>query len=79
MKYLLWLVVLLLVLWVLKRSRKPSRQAPETSATPTSAPQEMAVCVQCGVHLPREDAVAGIRGLYCCVAHRADAHDRNPD
>lgn len=80
MKYLVWLLVLLLVWWAMSRARKSARSDTPTTPTPNAPPmQNMAVCLQCGVHLPREEAVAGTRGLYCCVAHRTDAQDRNPD
>ena len=81
MKYLLWLLILLLVWWVVMRARKPTRDKPGTQAADAASPpvQNMAVCLHCGVHLPREEAVAGTRGAYCSVAHRADANDRNPD
>lgn len=80
MKYLFWLLILLLVWWAVRRARQPARHHTEPAPTPDTPPaQNMAVCLQCGVHLPREEAVAGSRGLYCCVAHRTDAHDQNPD
>jgi len=38
----------------------------------------MVSCAHCGIHLPRDEAVAGTRGLYCSSAHRSAEGDRNP-
>lgn len=80
MKYLLWLLILLLVWWAFTRMRKraDTDTTPPPAASPNAPVKDMAVCLQCGVHLPREEAVTGSRGLYCSVAHRADANDHNP-
>ncbi|MEN9888136.1 MAG: hypothetical protein RL559_173 [Pseudomonadota bacterium] len=76
MKYLFWLLVVLLVGWAWRRSRA---KASPPSAPPTPAhPQDMVVCLHCGVHLPQAEAVAGTLGLYCSSAHRSAAGDRNP-
>lgn len=77
MKYLFLLLVILLVIWVIKRSRAASRNqtppAPEAKNT-----SEMVSCAHCGIHLPQEEAVSGQKGLYCSTEHRAAAQDRNP-
>lgn len=76
MKFLLIIAVVLLAVW-LWRSGRRSGAAPDTppskpTATPPD-PQEMVRCAQCGVHLPRSDAVAGRKGVYCSVEHRQGA------
>jgi uncharacterized protein len=38
----------------------------------------MVSCSHCGIHLPRDEAVAGTLGLYCSTTHRSAANDRNP-
>ena len=76
MKYLFWLLVIGLVWWAFKRSQKPAPQAP--TAQSTAAPQDMAQCAQCGIHLPLGEAVLGEKGLYCSTEHRTAAQDRNP-
>jgi uncharacterized protein len=75
MKYLFLLLVVLLVIWAVKRGR----QAPRKPATPkTSSPSEMVSCSHCGIHLPLDEAVSGEKGAYCSTDHRTAAHDRNP-
>ena len=32
----------------------------------------MLACAQCGVHLPRDEALPGRGGVFCGEAHRAD-------
>lgn len=82
MKYLIWLLVILLALWVWRRARTPGpSRPPDTTAARSSAeqiPETMCRCTHCGVHLPLEEAVRGQRGLYCSTAHRSAAADRNP-
>ena len=76
MKLLFWALLGLFVWWVWRRAqdRPPSPPPP-----PTPAPvSPMVCCAHCGLHLPREDAVAGERGSYCSVAHRQAAGDHNP-
>ena len=73
-----WLLVLLIVLggvWWLRQTgrggrfpasshRKPDAPSTEGSTRP------MTQCLQCGLHLPAEDAVRGQQGDYCSPAHR---------
>ena len=74
MKYLFWLVVVLVAVWAFKRSRPGSAPNKDTPA----APKSMVACAHCGIHLPAEEAVAGQKGLYCSTGHRSAAQDRNP-
>ncbi len=76
MKYLIWLLVIVLAIWAFKRSRRVNSDAPP--ANPPSTPANMAVCLHCGIHLPQDEAVTGEKGLYCSTEHRAAAQDRNP-
>lgn len=52
------------------RSRGSARS--EGAGTP---PQDMVVCLHCGVHLPASESVTEANQHFCCVAHR-DAHRR---
>lgn len=70
MKYVLVLIVVVLALMWLTRSRAPAARRDKPRATPPAGPQAMVACAHCGVHLPRSDAVAGADGLYCSEAHR---------
>lgn len=73
MKYLFWLIVILFVWWAYRRSRAAGTQTPAPPQT-----QDMVTCAHCGIHLPHDEAVTGMRGQYCCAAHRTAAGDRNP-
>ena len=77
MKYLIWLLVILVAIWAFKRSRRAVKP-PAEKATPTATPANMVGCAHCGLHLPQEEAVTGTKGLYCSTEHRAAAQDRNP-
>lgn len=77
MKLLFLLLVVLLVLWAVKRGRI---SPPSGSVRPDApSPTEMVACAHCGIHLPRSEAVSGQKGLYCSTEHRSAAQDRNPD
>lgn len=77
MKYLIWLVIIVLAIWAYKRSRRPAQ--PPADKTPAPAtPSNMVGCAHCGLHLPQEEAVTGEKGLYCSTEHRSAAQDRNP-
>lgn len=46
-------------------------QPPGAARAAATGPQEMVRCPTCGLHLPREDAVADAAGhLYCSPQHR---------
>ena len=76
MKFLFWLVVILFVWWAWRRTRSASAK-PAPPASPVT--QDMVTCAHCGIHLPHDEAVVGVRGQYCSSAHRNAAGDRNPD
>lgn len=78
MKYLFLILVVLLVIWALKRGRAANKSKPSEPAK-SQAPSEMITCAHCGIHLPNEEAVSGQKGLYCSTEHRTTAQDRNPD
>jgi uncharacterized protein len=69
-KYFLLLVFALAVYWFIKRNR--TRDAggdePERPAEPPAA-EPMVRCAHCGVHLPRNEAVADGERLYCSEQH----------
>ncbi len=76
MKYLFLLLVALVVIWAVKRTRM---RPPAESAKPEApTPAEMVSCAHCGLHLPRAEAVSGQKGLYCSTEHRSAAQDSNP-
>jgi len=79
MKILLFLVAVVLLLWLLRKSS--TRRAPPPSAPrdPAATPQPMLACAQCGVHLPRDEALPGRGGVFCGEAHRAAYEQAHPD
>ena len=78
MKYLIFFVAVVLLLWLLRRSFR--RRPPPTAARdPAGDPKPMLACAQCGVHLPRDEALPGRGGVFCGEAHRADYERAHPD
>jgi uncharacterized protein len=70
MKYLLVLVVVVVVLWLVRSTRRSDGKAPARAARRNGQAEEMVRCAHCGVHLPRHEALPGPQGLYCSDAHR---------
>lgn len=80
MKIFLFLVAVFLLLWLLRSGQR--RRTPPPSARPPSPaaePQPMLACAQCGVHLPRDEALPGKGGVFCGDAHRAAFERAHPD
>ncbi len=77
MKYLFLLLVVLLVIWAIKRTKTAARPKPPADPA-VKTPSDMVSCAHCGIHLPQEEAVSGQKGLYCSTEHRTAAQDRNP-
>jgi uncharacterized protein len=72
MKFLLLLVIVGGVLWLMMGRR---RRGPPPAAKPDAAArggaEPMVACAQCGVHLPKADALPDAAGRpYCSEAHR---------
>lgn len=72
MKFLLFLAIFLLAVWLWRSGRQGVDRSDNKPAAPQS-PQEMVRCAYCGVHLPRSDALTGRAGLYCSAEHRHSA------
>lgn len=68
MKYLIVVLVVVVVLWLLLRSKaeRPAARGPAGD----SAAKPMVQCAHCGVHLPQADALLDHRGAFCSEAHR---------
>jgi uncharacterized protein len=81
MKYLFVIVVLLVGVWLWRNKRRAELQdrqsAQRSMARPVAGPDqpatEVVACAVCAVHLPRPEALRGVRGLYCSDAHRRQA------
>lgn len=82
MKYLVLLALLAYVYHAWRKQRGPGLGRTDGAQGPASraagragpgrpAPQEMVACATCGLHLPRDEALADVHGrLYCCARHR---------
>ena len=77
MKFLLFLVAVFLLLWLLRGTARRVRPPRPPSPPPKTLP--MATCQQCGVHLPRDEALPGKGGVFCGEAHRAAYEKAHPD
>ena len=69
MKFVLFVLALLVLLWLL-RGAIARRVRPPRAPGAAAAPQPMLACLQCGVHLPRDEALPGRGGVFCGEAHR---------
>ncbi len=77
MKFVLLVLVVLAVLWLARGGKR--RVSQSDPARPPPIPQEeMVACSQCGLHLPRGDALPGRGGVFCSEAHRADFEQAHP-
>jgi uncharacterized protein len=78
MKFLLLLLAVIVLLWLVRSSLRPPPRRPDPRAAP-GRPQPMLVCAQCGVHLPRTEALPGRGGVFCGAAHRAAFEQAHPE
>ena len=75
MKYLVVLLVVLAVLWLVRGAgRRIGGAAPPTPPVPPLH-DAIVACAQCGLHLPRGEALPGRGGVFCCETHRS-LHER---
>lgn len=68
MSRLLFFAAIAVLVYLLLRSyRNNSVQPP---ADTPAGPEDMVVCAQCGVHVPKSESVQGQGRNFCCAAHR---------
>ena len=74
MKFVLFAFAVLVLLWLLRGGARRSPRPRPTREAGAGAPpaQEMLKCAQCGVHMPRDEALPGRGGVFCGEAHRAE-------
>jgi uncharacterized protein len=73
MKYLVLILVVVAVLWLMRANRRPP---PPKHGKPKLPPvEDMVACAECGLHLPRGEALPGRGGFFCSDTHRA-AHEK---
>ena len=80
MKFLLLIALVLIVVWLVRGgSRIEVPKAPRTPVPPTPPQREdMLSCAQCGLHLPRGEALPGRGGVFCGEAHRSAYEQAHP-
>lgn len=61
------LAAIAVVYWLLKSYRK---QSPKQDVA--TASEDMVRCTQCGVHLPKSEAILANGNFYCSDAHRRE-------
>lgn len=82
MKLLIFVAAVFVLLWLLKRSLGGRASPPPSRSTQPEAgakPQQIIACAQCGMHLPRDEALPGRGGVFCGDAHRAAYEKAHPD
>ena len=79
MKFILLALAVFVLLWMLRGSLRSRRPPPSAKAPPPGAPQPMLRCAQCGLHLPRDEALPGRGGVFCGAAHREAFEKAHPD
>jgi uncharacterized protein len=79
MKIVIFLIAVVLLLWLLKRSLRRTPPPSAKPRDPAGAPKQMLACAQCGVHLPRDEALPGRGGVFCGEAHRAEYERAHPE
>lgn len=74
MKYLLVLLVVVIAVGIWRSQRRAAaaervKSRPSAKQRPLAAPEEMAECAVCGLHLPRADAIQSQGRYFCCAEH----------
>ncbi len=70
LKIVFFLVVVFVLLWMLRGGASLRKPPPGPNARNDATPQPMLACAQCGVHLPRDEALPGRGGVFCSEPHR---------
>lgn len=79
MKLLLLLIAVFVLFLLLRGSWRRARKPPASKPTEGEVPQPMLRCAQCGLHLPRDEALPGRGGVFCGDAHREAFERAHPD
>jgi len=77
MKYLLLIVVVLVVVWLI-RGKRPQVPAARPAEPEPGSHEPMLACVQCGLHLPKGEALPGRGGVFCSESHRSAYEQAHP-
>jgi uncharacterized protein len=72
MKFVVLIVVVLIIVWLV-RGKRP--QVPPARPVEPAPHEPMLACAQCGLHLPKGEALPGRGGVFCSESHRT-AYER---
>ena len=75
MKFLLVVLAFVILAFLLRNSWRSRGGGTPRRENPPTTPREMLSCAQCGLHLPRDEALPGRGGAFCSEAHRS-AYER---
>jgi uncharacterized protein len=82
MKFILLVIAVLALVYLVRGSLRRMQAPPESSRTKGGGrdpePQQMLSCAQCGIHLPRDEALPGRGGVFCGAPHRAAFEAAHP-
>ena len=79
MKFVLVILAVCALLWLLRGGVRRVSAPPTRKPRDAAAPQPMLACAQCGIHLPRDEALPGRGGVFCGEAHRAAFEKAHPE
>ncbi|MDX5371825.1 MAG: envelope stress response protein PspG [Pseudomonadaceae bacterium] len=65
-RLLFWIAVIAAAVWLWRRFKRPAAPSADTAQ---QDPAPMVRCAQCGVHVPRDQALAQGERWYCSQAH----------
>jgi uncharacterized protein len=79
MKFIVLVLAVLALVYLLRGSLRRMRAPRGPVDRPAGAsPQPMLSCAQCGIHLPRDEALPGRGGVFCSAPHRAAFEAAHP-
>lgn len=79
MKFLLLIAIVLVVFWLARSTKRSGPPGAPPAAAPSPNSEDMVACAECGMHLPRSEALPGRGGLFCGEPHRTAFERRQGD
>lgn len=70
MRFLLVFLVVLVLAWRWRTWRESVNRKASRNNKGVPSTTDTVACLQCGMHVPAQDAVVGTLGDYCSAAHR---------
>jgi uncharacterized protein len=67
-RLLLWIAIVAAAFWLWRRFTRPKSKRPQTPDA-AQKPAPMVRCQHCGIHVPREHAIAKEQQWFCSQAH----------